>query len=38
MDKIKRFFMKLFFGQNKLTASEEQEIIDKIFKKIRDTK
>lgn len=37
MEKIKNFFKNLFNINKELTAEEEQELIKKIFKKIKES-
>lgn len=37
MDKIKNFFHKLFNLNKELTKEEEQELINKIYKKIKES-
>lgn len=36
MEKIKHFFIKLFNKNKELTKDEEQELIQKIIKKIKE--
>lgn len=37
MEKIKRFFIKLFNKNEELTKDEEQELIRKIIRKIKES-
>ena len=37
MEKIKNFFVKLFNKNKELTKDEEQELIQKIIKKIKES-
>jgi hypothetical protein len=37
MEKIKSFFIKLFNKNKELTKDEEQELIQKIIKKIKES-
>lgn len=37
MEKIKNFFLKLFNINKELTAEEEQELVKKLFKKIKES-
>lgn len=37
MDKIKKIFIKLFCRSKELTYEEEQELVKKIYKKIKES-
>lgn len=37
MEKIKEFLLKLFKGNKELTKEEEQEFLNKLFKKIKES-
>lgn len=36
MDKIKEFFLKIFNKNRELTKEEEQEFLEKLFRKIKE--